>query len=42
MENSQNASDPDIDNDNEVTHSLNTPDTVPLNNGPIQTINSSQ
>lgn len=40
VENAQNASDPDIDNDNEVTHSLNTPDTVPLNNGLTQTINS--
>ena len=40
MENAQKASDPDIDNDNEVTHSLNTPDTVPLNKGPTQTINS--
>ena len=40
VENAQKASDPDIDNDNEVTHSLNTHDTVPLNNGPTQTINS--
>ena len=32
VENAQNASDQNIDNDNQVTYSFNTPDTVPLTN----------